>query len=218
MADLEIVGLPQSVYVRVVRMACEEKGVPYKLRPVVPRSADAMELHPFGKIPSMRHGDVTLFESKAITTYIDRMFGGPRLIPDDTVSAATVEQWISACTTTILPAMSRYVQCYFFPKGPGGQPDRDAIEAALPGVLQSLTVLDRAVAATGYLAGRQFTLADLYPLPVLAYLRALPEGCAAVEREKNLNSYFETHSQRASFRNTVPPPLQDLERVRAAIS
>jgi glutathione S-transferase len=78
--------------------------------------------------------------------------------------------------------------------------------------------LDRAVAASGYLAGGQFTLADLYPLPVLAYLRALPEGCAAVEREKNLNSYFETHSQRASFRNTVPPPLQDLERVRAAIS
>jgi glutathione S-transferase len=92
------------------------------------------------------------------------------------------------------------------------------LEATLPAVLQSLTVLDRAVAASGYLAGRQFTLADLYPLPVLAYLRALPEGCAAVEREKNLNSYFETHSQRASFRNTVPPPLQDLERVRAAIS
>jgi hypothetical protein len=61
-------------------------------------------------------------------------------------------------------------------------------------------------------------LADLYPLPVLAYVRGCPEGRAAVEREKNLNSYFEAHSQRTSFINTVPPPLQDLERVRAAIS
>jgi glutathione S-transferase len=101
---------------------------------------------------------------------------------------------------------------------PGGQPVRDAIEAALPAVLQSLTVLDRAVAESGYLAGGQFTLADLYPLPVLAYLQACPEGSAALERQKSLNTYFEKHSQRTSFKNTVPPSLQDVERLRAAIS
>ena len=29
MAKVEIIGAPQSTYVRVVRMVCEEKGVPY---------------------------------------------------------------------------------------------------------------------------------------------------------------------------------------------
>jgi glutathione S-transferase len=215
MADVEIFGIAQSSYVRTVRMACEEKGVPYTLRSVVPRTPEARRMHPFGKIPAMRHGDITLFESKAISTYIDRAFAGPKLIPDDALIAATVEQWVSMCTSTILPAMSRYIQCYAFPKGPQGQPDR---EAALPALLQSLSVLGGAVAATGHLAGRAITLADLYPLPVLAYLRSFPEGAEALEREKNLSSYFESHSLRASFRNTIPPPLQDLERIRAAIS
>ena len=73
MAKLEIIGLPQSNYVRVVRMVCEEKGVPYYLKPERPHSPDVDAVHPFGKIPVMRHGDVTLCESKAIATYIDRV-------------------------------------------------------------------------------------------------------------------------------------------------
>jgi glutathione S-transferase len=34
-----------------------------------------------GLIPVMRHGDFALFESKAIATYIDMTFSGPKLIP-----------------------------------------------------------------------------------------------------------------------------------------
>ena len=34
-------------------------------------------IHPFGKMPVLRHGDFTLCESKAIATYLDRAFDGP---------------------------------------------------------------------------------------------------------------------------------------------
>ena len=83
MANLEIIGFPQSTYVRVARMACEEKGVAYDLWPAPPHSPEVLAIHPFGKIPAMRHGDFELFESKAIGTYLDRMFPGPHLIPED---------------------------------------------------------------------------------------------------------------------------------------
>ena len=33
MAKVEIIGMPQSTFVRVVRMTCEEKGVPYAYVP-----------------------------------------------------------------------------------------------------------------------------------------------------------------------------------------
>jgi glutathione S-transferase len=49
-------------------MACEEKGVPYDLVPVPPHSPEVEAIHPLGKIPAMRHGDITLCESKAITS------------------------------------------------------------------------------------------------------------------------------------------------------
>ena len=38
MAKVEIIGMPQSTFVRVVRMTCEEKGVPYDLKPAAPHS------------------------------------------------------------------------------------------------------------------------------------------------------------------------------------
>jgi RNA polymerase sigma-70 factor, ECF subfamily len=41
MPELQIIGGPQSNYVRVVRIACAEKGVPYTLVPVMPYQLQA---------------------------------------------------------------------------------------------------------------------------------------------------------------------------------
>jgi len=72
----------------------------------------------------MRHGDVMLFESKAICAYVDRAFDGPPLIPADAISAALVEQWISLINSAIDPVCVRqYLLAYFFPGTPDGAPD-----------------------------------------------------------------------------------------------
>ena len=168
MAKVEIIGVPQSNFVWVVRMVCEEKGVPYDLTPARPHSTEVDAIHPFGKIPAMRHGDVSLCESKAIATYIDRSFAGPKVIPDDPRGAAETEKWVSLINTQIDPIMVRkYLLNHFFPKTADGQPDRPAITAALPEMQSQINILDRAVSATGHLAGNGFTLADIDLLPIL---------------------------------------------------
>ena len=43
---LEIIGAPQSSFVRTVRIACEEKGVAYRLTPAMPHSAAVLAVHP----------------------------------------------------------------------------------------------------------------------------------------------------------------------------
>ena len=208
MAKVEIIGMPQSTFVRVVRMTCEEKGVPYDLSPVRPHSEEINAVHPFGKVPGMRHGDVELCESKAIATYLDRTFGGPKVIPEDPAQAAHVEQWVSIVNTTIDPTMIRqYLLSYLFPKGADGKPDRKAIEAALPGMQQQFDVLDKAVAGTGYLAGNSFTLADINLMPILFYIQRPPESSEMFKNSKNLSAYFARHAERPSFKNTTPPPL-----------
>ena len=40
MAELELIGIPLSNYVRSVRMLCEEKGVAYKLDPARPQTPE----------------------------------------------------------------------------------------------------------------------------------------------------------------------------------
>src|SRR5580692_6258361 len=101
MAELEIIGAPQSNFVRTVRMACAEKSVPYTLNGVFPHAPEVDAIHPFGKIPVMRHGEVALAETKAICSYVDLAFEGPHLIPRDPVGAARTEQWISLINTGI---------------------------------------------------------------------------------------------------------------------
>ncbi len=62
MATVEILGFAPSTYTRVARMACEEKGVSYELKPLQPHSPEVLAIHPFGKIPALRHGDFELCE------------------------------------------------------------------------------------------------------------------------------------------------------------
>lgn len=206
MPALEIIGFPQSNYVWVVRMVCEEKGVPYELTPGAPHSAEVGAIHPFGKIPVMRHGDVELCESKAIATYIDRVFDGPKVIPDDVKLAAQVEQWVSMGNLEIDKVMIRqYVVQYVFPKE-AGKPDMAMIGAAAETMKRQADVLDRQVAATGYLVGDSFTLADINILPMLFYANRFEEGKAVLGARKNLSAYMERHFARESFRKSAPPP------------
>jgi glutathione S-transferase len=207
MTKIQIIGAPFSSYVWAVRMACEEKRVLYDLVPAGLHSPEVCAIHPFGKSPVMRHGDVALFESKAIATYIDRSFPGPKLIPEDARSAAEVEQWVSLVNTTIDPCLIRsYVYGYLMPKGADGKPDRAAIDGLLPTMQQQIDVLDGAVARSGYLAGDSFTLADINLLPVLHFVQRPPEGAEMIRSATNLSAYFSRHSKRSSYMSSFPPP------------
>ena len=78
MSTLEIIGAAPSNYVWVCRIACVEKGVACELKEARPHTPDVDAIHPMGRIPVMRHGDVSLFESRAICAYSDRVFPAPK--------------------------------------------------------------------------------------------------------------------------------------------
>jgi len=206
MSALEIIGVPQSNYVWAVRMACEEKGVPYELKAERPHAPAVGAIHPFGKIPVMRHGDLELCESKAIVSYIDRVFDGPKLIPDDVKLGAKTEQWISMGNVEFDKVMIRqYVVGYVFPKE-AGKPDMAAIGAAAQTMKKQIDVLDGAVSKTGHLVGDQFTYADINILPMLFYVNRFEEGKALLAAAPNLSAYMARHFARDSFKKSMPPP------------
>jgi glutathione S-transferase len=95
MTKPEIIGSIRSTYTRAVCMVCEEKGIEYVPTDRPLHAPEIFAIHPFGKMPVMRHGEVELFESKAIATYLDRSFPGPYVFPSDPRLAALTEQWVS---------------------------------------------------------------------------------------------------------------------------
>src|SRR5271168_4834494 len=159
-----------------------------------------------GKMPVLRHGDVELFESKAIATYLDRNFPGPSVFPSEPRLAALTEQWVSLVNTVMDRTLIRtYLIAYIAPKTADGKPDRAAIEAVLPTVREQIGVLDGAVAKTGCLVGDQFTFADINLLPILHRVQQLPEGAEAVASARHLAAYDDRHAARPSFQRTMPP-------------
>jgi hypothetical protein len=136
----EILGSPRSSYTRMVRMVCEEKGIDYVLTETLLGAPELHTIHPFGKMPVLRHGDFSLCESKAIASYLDRSFAGPQLIPWDPRSAALTEQWVSLVNTVMDRTLVRtYLFAHAFPRTADGKPDRNIIEAVLPAIWSAST-------------------------------------------------------------------------------
>ena len=206
MANVEIIGPAPSTYTRVARMVCEEKAIPYELKQSPPHSPDVSAIHPFGKVPVMRHGDFELCESKAIATYLDLSFPGPKLIPTEPRHAALTEQWVSLVNSVMDRTLIRtYIFAYIAPMMSGREPDREAIEAVMPAVREQLGILDHAVAKTGYLAGDRFTFADINLMPILHRVGQFPEGAKALAAATHLAAYYDRHAARPSFVRTMPP-------------
>lgn len=198
MADITLLGPQASSYVRSARIVCAEKGVEHELAPIAFGSDDHRALHPWAKVPVMRHGDVVLYETQAILRYVDAAFDGPSLVPTAPAAIGAMEQWISIHNCYLYPsAVVGYAFQYIFPKGEGGQPDRAAIEAALPKLEHDLGVLDRALAGQPWLAG-SFSLADILVAPVITTIAPLPEGGRLVDRCANLRRWLTAMEQRPS--------------------
>ena len=86
MADLIVHGVLGSPYVRAVRLALEEKRLPYRVAQLAPgtsRSPEHLARHPFGRMPVLEDGDFTLYETQAILRYLERRAPSPALVPAD---------------------------------------------------------------------------------------------------------------------------------------
>jgi glutathione S-transferase len=204
MTKPEIIGSARSTYTRVVRMVCEEKGIDYELTERPLRAPEILAIHPLGKMPVLRHGDLELFESSAIATWVDRHFPGEPVFPSDPRLAALTAQWVSLVNTAIDRTLIRTYLFAYLAARPA-EPDRGTIDAVMPAVGEQIGILDKAVAGSGYLVGNEFTFADINLLPILYYVRQLPEGAAALAAAPHLRGYYERHAARPSFVRTMPP-------------
>ncbi len=205
MADVVIYGFAPSTYTRTARMACEEKGVPHRLEEIEIGSARNLSMHPFGKIPILEHGDARIFETFAITRYIDEAFKGPALQPADAKGRAVMTEWISAVLDYAYPAIVRglILPRPVFPRR-GVPVDDAAVKANLPKVEQVLKALDEALASNRYFAGDAMSLADLFVLPILPYVGMTDEGRPLLAKCARLSRWQDTMLARKSAPATEP--------------
>ncbi len=210
MSDVIVFGMPQSTYVRSVRMACEEVGASHVVEPMMPDQLRESGRHPFGRMPAVEHDGFRLYESSAILRYLDRTFGGPALEPADPRRALISLQWECALHDYLIPTMGRrYILQYIFPKGPDGEPDRAVIDAAVTELHGLFAILAEALAAGPFFFGADPKIPDLLLAPQLAYVEGLPEGPELLGAAPPVQRLLDAMKARDSFQRTVPPPLPE---------
>lgn len=207
MTKPSVYGFPQSTYVRTVRLACEEKGIGYDLVPMGFSSKGLADLHPFGRIPAFRHGDILLYETSAICRYIDAAFEGPSLIPADPAAQAQMEQWISVVNAYVDPPVIRDIVIERITRPLQNLPtDEEKCRAAKPHASHALGIIEKSLEGDHFLAGRHVSLADFFLLPILFYFRELPEGKEILSNLPRLKGWYRRMRDRPSFSATRPPP------------
>jgi glutathione S-transferase len=165
MSKVELFGFPQSTYVRTARLVCAEKDVEYTLVPLKFRDESHRALHPYLKMPVMRHGDFVLFESLAIAIYLNDNFAGPDLVAKSLTERAQTFQWICASSDYIYSGIVQALAT-------SESIDPNFVEQAIPLLLP----FDRALRNRDYLVGDELSLADLFLLPMLLFADQALEG------------------------------------------
>jgi len=202
-------GYRYSVYVRIARLVLAEKGVAYDRVEVNPFSPDVpaayLALHPFGRVPTLVHGGFTLYETGAISRYIDRAFPGPSLQPQDAQALARMDQIIGVVDSYAYWPLVRQVFVHLVFRPRTGQP-ADKAEAArgLAGAAKALAALEELAASDTFLAGHAISLADLHLGAMIAYFTAAPEGTTMLEEHLRLASWWKRLRARPSMVATAP--------------
>ena len=210
MAKPTVYGPAYSTYARTARLALEEKGVDYDLVEVdilqgAGRTPEHLARHPFGKVPAFEHEGFTLYETDAITRYVNEAFPGPDLEPSDVRERARMTQAIGVIGGYTYPCLITqiFVQRAIMPML-GNASDEAAISQALPQAQTCLEALERLIDGHTHLAGETLSRADLLLIPVYDYFSQTPEGQRLLGKAPNLQRWWDKVRSRPSVEKTRP--------------
>ncbi|TVY75740.1 Glutathione S-transferase hmp2 [Lachnellula suecica] len=173
---LKFYGMSQSSCTRRVLITLAEKNVTdYELIIIdltrgKQRQSSFLEISPFGKVPVLKDDGLLIYESRAICQYIaDKYAGqGTELMPSegDLKARALFDQ---ACSVEVnFFDGSIYGLCWkklIKARAQLGEPDEALVKENLGKLDICLAVYEKILSKQEYLAGNEFTLADLYHLP-----------------------------------------------------
>ena len=149
------------------------------------QSEEHKKRHPWGKIPVITSAEgFTLYESRAICKYLATKYSFPLLPPDSDVEAAALFNQAQCAEMLYFAEPAGRIAFEKFAKRYMGLPPDDAVVLnALRSVEMFFDVAERLLHHKDYMAGNDFTLVDIYYIPLIQRLFACGYGDIIVSRE-----------------------------------
>lgn len=184
----------------------EELGLPYELKlyrrdPQTLMSPPELKaLHPTGAAPVIQDGDLTLAESLAIMEYIVARHapGSALVVPPSAPAYVDYLYWLHWAAGTLQPAIGRPL----FLLWGGVSPEAPIMHGVRARIAVALGMLDARLRATGaWLAGEQFTIADIYAVFAVTTFRLFVS--VSLEGYDGVLAWLERVGQRPAYQRMV---------------
>jgi glutathione S-transferase len=155
-------------------------AVDVDLRAGAHKSPAFLSMNPFGQVPVLQDGDVTLADSNAILVYLAMRYGGPRWHSTDPVATARVQRWLSVAAGELAQgaALARVAVLFQRPV------DTAPLITRAHGLL---ALMEQALGQAPFLTGSQATIADIANY---AYTARAPEGNIALTNYPNVRAWL----------------------------
>ncbi|CAA7032810.1 unnamed protein product [Microthlaspi erraticum] len=197
-------GNPQRVLLCFLEKGIEFEVIPVDLNKFEQKKPEYLLRQPFGQVPAIEDGDLKLFESRAIARYYATKYAeqGTDLLGKTLEQRAIVEQWMEVeanyFNVVVLPLVINIV---FKPKL---EPSDVALVKELKVKLEEvLDVYENRLATSRYLAGAEFTLADLTHMPGLRYIMNEAGLSGMVTSRENVNRWWDEISARPAWKKLM---------------
>ena len=183
-----------------VRWALEEAGLPYRVEGVKFRDRNDTHLshQPFGQVPWLTDGDISIFESGAILLHLGERSAA--LLPADPRRRSEVIEWLFAALNSV--EMASLPWSIFMFSGDGGEtPERKRLSEFL---MDRLRRLEPVLAGREWLAG-SFSIADILMADVLRLvdrlegLKDYPAARAYLARAMARAAFVKAHADQMAF-------------------
>jgi len=165
---LSLLNLPYDV-VEVDRASNEHKQPAF------------LAMNPFGQVPVIQDGNVTLADSNAILVYLAGKYDEGKWLPRDPLAAANVQRWLSVAAGELAygPARARVAVLFKLPL---------AVDEAIDRAQELFSIMESELGKTPYLAGTTPTIADIANYTYTAHA---PEGNISLEPYPHLRQWLQ---------------------------
>lgn len=163
-------GFASSNYYNIVKHALLYKEIPFQENLVFAGSDELLAVNPMGKVPAITTDDgISLSESSVICDFIEEAYPATPLYPESVTERAVVRQ-IMKIAELYFELPSRRLIPYVF----SGNEAPDAIKQEVRQVLaRGIPALNRLCQFSPWIAGKEFTMADIYVHYVNAIVNAV---------------------------------------------
>jgi glutathione S-transferase len=204
---LNIWGRTSSLNVQKVLWCCVELGIEFeRIDWAGPFGGnddpDYRAMNPHGRVPTIKDGDVVVWESNTILRYLCATRGGARMHPENPAARSAVERWMDWQLAGLNPSMTSLLIGYY--RTPPEKRDAVMLESARKQAIEQWTIVEKWLQGRDYLAGSQLTLADIGNGILVHRWHSYP-----IERPNlpRIKSWYEQLAERPGFQAHVAGPV-----------